>query len=130
MKKLSKVILGILAALYCYLFVRNQPWEAFMDTPNIPDMVLASSVTVILTGLVVCALLLISGRKGARNWFIVLNIAYLVFGAYITQIAWTLWIFKTPTFFDRIKASAGPFLLGVVLPIAVVVHFLKAQKHK
>jgi len=128
MKTLSKIILGVLAALYCYLFVRYRPWEALIDRSRISDTVLASLVAIVLIGLTVCALILIGGRKGARNWFIFFNVLYFAFGVYATQVAWTLWIFQTPTLLDRVKASAGPFLLGVSLPIAVVIYFFKAEK--
>ena len=125
MKKISKILLGILVVFYCYLFVRYRPWEAWIDRSRISDTVLASLVAIVLIGLVVCALALIAGRKGARKGFVIFNVLYLAFGLYVTYIAWTLWIFQKPTLFDRMKASTGPFLLGVILPIAVVIYFLK-----
>jgi len=128
MKILSKIILGILVALYCFLSVQYKPWEPLIDRSRISDTVLASLVATILIGLTVCALALICGRKGARKWFIFLNVLYLAFGLYVTQVVWTLWIFKTPTLLDRVKASVLPFLLGVILPIAVVVYFIKREK--
>lgn len=128
MKKISKIILIILIALYCYLAVHFKPWNEFKGTPRISDIALAAAAIVILTGLIVCAALMLSGRKQVRKSFIFFNLAYMAFGLYAMQVAWTLWIFHTPTLMDRIKASAMPFLIGALIPIAAIIYFVKFEK--
>lgn len=128
MKIFSKILLFILIILYCFLFMQYKPWEPLIDRSRTVDTILASLVIIILTGLTVCALAMLFGKKGLKKWFIFFNFPYLIFGLYITQFAWTFWLFKTPTLLDKIKSSAIPFLLGVILPIAVVIYFIKWEK--
>jgi hypothetical protein len=128
MKKLSKILFSALAMWCLFLFVRYKPWEAWIGRSSISDTLLASLVAVVLIGLAVCAVLLIIGRKGARIWFIVFNVLYLGLGAYLTMFTWNFWLWHTPTFVERVRASSGAFLLGVIMPIAVVIYFIKAEK--
>jgi hypothetical protein len=128
MRVISKIILAILLLLYCFLFVHFKLWEPLFDRSKISDTILASAAVIILTGLITCAIFLLTGKKQARKWFIFFNLPYLAFGLYVMQFAWTFWIFKTPTLMDRIKAIAAPLLVGVVIPIAVVLYFLKFEK--
>lgn len=128
MKKTSKVILAVLVVLYCYLAVHFKPWNEFKDKPRISDIMLASAAIIILAGLIVCAAAMIFGKKQARKPFIFFNLVYLAFGLYVTHVAWTLWIFRTPTLMDRIRASVSPFLVGVVIPVAVMIYFIKREK--
>ena len=128
MKKTSKVILAALVLLYCYLALHFKPWDEFKNSPRLSDILLVSAVIVILAGLIICASAMIFGKKQARKPFILFNLAYLAFGLYVTQVSWTLWIFKTPTLMDRIRAGTWPFLVGVLIPIAVIFYFLRFEK--
>jgi len=128
MKVLSKAILIVLIILYCYLGVHFRLWEPFFNRSNISDMILASAGIIILAGLVASAIALIIGRKKARKWFIFFNLPYLALGLYLMHFNWNFWLFKTPTLMDRIKASTPSFLVGVALPIAVIIYYIKWEK--
>ena len=121
---MNKTLLSILVVVYAGLFLFLRPWEIFNRNPTPIDMVYSIGAIVTLLGLIAACVLMISRKahKLARALFVVFNVTYMLIGITAVVVYWSVWFFHTPTLTDRVRVAAMPFLIGVLMPVALVVY--------
>lgn len=120
---MKKIILAALIVIYIWLGWHFKPWDAVLGKPNLTDIFLAVTAVLTLAGLIISCGRMIAGSESARTFFLFFNSAFLLFGFYVSYISWTLWIFQTPTILDRIKATAAPLIIGIIMPLGLFYYF-------
>ena len=124
---MNKIFLIILIGLYVFLFVHFKPWTDIIGNDDILDIMLASFSLITLMGLIMGCLGLLFNKK-TNLACLIFNGAYLTTGCFATYIYWSLWIFHTPTFAERVQKTTPAFILGICVPILLFYYFAKAGK--
>ncbi len=117
------ISLGFLFAVYvCYALVmmndRALPWLNFSY----------GTLFSICAG---CAWGLWNFKTWAWWLSLILATAALSLGGYFVHFAWTFWIFKEPTFFDRVFAVFHPrIFVFMALPLAWLIFFARQSSRR
>jgi len=112
------VLAGLIFSAYaCYALVmmndRGSAWLTF-------------SYGIIFSICLFCFGGLWMSKRWAWVLSLVLALAGLGLGVYFVHFAWTFWIFKQPTFFERIFAVFNPrIFIFIFFPLIWILHFLK-----
>ena len=122
-----KPALLVLAGIYALLLVYLRPWIPIVDPRGGGETLSAFIGIVTLVGLILTSLALFFGKDGARVPFLIFNFIYLIFGGFAVYFYWTFWLFQEPTIMDRVITTAAPFVIGIVLPIALFRYFLRKK---
>ncbi len=116
----TMAVAGVLFGLYaCYICVLMNDHAAAWW--NFSYGVLASVICV-------CGYGLWNRQKWAYGLSLVLGFLGVGLGAYLTHFAWTFWIFKQPTFWERIASVFRPQIaMFLWLPLFWIFYFLHPQ---
>jgi len=134
--KVTDFILYILIVVYLSLLIYFKPWRFIAIGKKFSDVAFSIGLTVAFIALIVCCLGMLFRKNIARNLFLVLNFIYLLFGCFFVYTYWRFadvlhtmlsFISGPPKLIDKIKDTATPFLLGVVIPLVLFYYFLRPK---
>ena len=117
------ISLGLLFAIYvCYALV-------MMNDRSLPGW--NFSYGILFSICAICAWGLWNFKAWAWWLSLILAAAALGLGLYFVHFAWTFWIFKEPTFFDRVFAIFHPrILVFTALPLAWLIFFARQNSRR
>jgi len=126
--KVTRIVLIVLTIFYFYvLFYFLKPLE-LLSEKHMFDVALGMAAIITLIGLIMSGIGILLKNARAKKLFIFYNFVYLLFGLYLAYFHWSFWLFKTPTLMDRVRSATVPLLLGVILPVALILYFLRNKK--
>jgi len=126
---LNKIFLIILIGLYVFLFVHFKPWTDIIGNDDISEILFATFSLITMVGLIISCLGLLLNKK-ANLACLIFNGAYLAIGCFATYIFWSLWIFHTPTFSEKLQHTLPAFILGICVPMLLFYYFAKVGKSR
>lgn len=124
---MKKIMLILLIAIYIFIALYFKPWKPLIEGAKPFETTLAIVAIITLLGVVGCCIGMMLGYNLCRKWFFLFNVIFLLFGCYAAYMYWTFWIFEEPTFAEKVKDTAIPFLLGVAMPIWLFYYFTRAS---
>lgn len=128
MKKIRTGLLLVAMGVYVFIFPRMDFWRLFSGEEEIKKLIFHATALVTLIGLIGCCMGMLRAKDLARRIFLGLNVLYMGYGAFGVHFSWTFWLGSTPTLWERVVDSSGPFAIGILLPLVLIIYFVREKK--
>ncbi|MDD5495827.1 MAG: hypothetical protein PHP46_01845 [Candidatus Omnitrophica bacterium] len=129
MKKLSRNMIMISAiCVYLWFFWHYELFRLDLRDAAVSDIVIVFALIAMLSGLIASAVGIMMEKAWARKTFTVLNGIYLMFGLYLAYFSWNFYLFRVPTWFERLENAQEYIAIGVVVPLALFYYLKRSEK--
>ena len=130
MKRLIKNSVWIAAiAIYTWLLTVLEPWRiGFKDLKTVWG-IFTILLVVTISMLILSCIGMIFKKKISEKMFIIFNSIYLSAGIYMVYFSWNFYIFKVPTFAERVAQTQSRIGFGVLMPL-LLFYYLEKSKNK